>query len=232
MCIGATDYSDQSLSEMREDIVFWKNFSNEVHSKFDQALSSFSKNTNKSWEKAPMNFKIWCNKIVKITKTFIEDLGYVLDCIDNNTINQRCISLLKNIGESTERYLQAFKESFDSEYQWKDYGEADYRIVEDLYCEGGDYFGTLWDSSNLASRLEDFMENKTEVNVDNSIHIGDNNDLRKAKIGSSSKTKNESFANTDSKKESFFKKWWWCFVVPLAVAIIAGIVVAIVTGKR
>lgn len=224
---GVTDYRNQSIEELTKDLEYWKKYSDNVSKTYADSIAKYSQKSNPIWNKTPYNFKIWCNKIIKTTVSFSNDIETVLNCIKANQITEKCVKLIRNIGDTASEYSNLFRDAFNGNDDWQEYDNKEYFEIENLYCEGADYFATLWDASNLASRLEDYMENKKEVNINNSINIGDGNNLSNAHIESNNKNSNN--ANPEPKKESFFKKWWWCFVVPLAVAVIAGVVVFVIT---
>ncbi len=62
---------------------------------------------------------------------------------------------------------------------------------------------------------------------DNSVHIGDNNQISNSIIGAKNTTDIEQKTEVlESKKESFLSKTFWQFIIPIAVCIIGAIIVA------
>lgn len=61
------------------------------------------------------------------------------------------------------------------------------------------------------------MNKKREVKKDCSINIGDNNNITKSSI----------ITGNGKPKESWINKLWWKIIIPIIIAVIAGIILFI-----
>lgn len=224
---GGTSYENQSLSDILTDIQNWINISNET-------LDFFVKTTDEVknsdfFKKVPYEYKAMIYEVPQICKTNIEDFTKVFEAINKNELSKDKVELFRKIGvrafASNEDNKKYFK-SRDDGY-WHDYDNADFRKIEKLYQEYGDYTATLWDVTNAASRLLDYVDVvKDVINMkyeDKSINIGDGNTIVDSAIG----TNNKNNHNRASKnKESLFSKIIWKLVIPIIVGIAIVIILA------
>ena len=220
LTIGGTDYSAQSLNDIKKDIIKWKEFLEVLKSFLEKEINimendSFWKNN------VQLNFKIYVGSLPKVISAFISDFNLILEDINNEFITKRTVNLLNRIGECANKKYDLASHTFNVDYLWEDYGNPSFEKVEKLYAECSDIFGTLIDASNAASRLEDYMkEEKTvidnSIHTDNSITIGDGNKIKKSIVG------NGNTVESTDKKSSFWEK----FGLPLIITIIGGVAVA------
>lgn len=211
---GTTNYSEQSIKEIRSDILRWIEYAQEIKKLFQETITN-SKHS-KYWFKVASGFAAFCESVPMICDTFCEDFKIIVNAIDNDNITKREIALMKNIYKCTvqnEEFSWKTYKGHDDGY-WHDYGNPEFEKVENLYGKGRDFFITLRDVGNAVSRMEDYMkeEIKSTHIEDNSIHIGDGNKIKKSPFGNHI---------SDGKQESFFKKYVW----QILAAIIAGVAV-------
>lgn len=217
---GGTDYSGQTIWEIKSDIENWMKYSQKIKNEFNQTISELK--DNKYWEtEVPFDFRSFGEGTIRICDTFYSDFQIVVKSIESDNVTKREIELMKNIYAVAVEYEDLSWRSFRlKDGCWHDYGNPLFIKAERLYADGRDFYVTLKDVSNALCRMEDYVKDEriTQIN-DNSINIGDNNDLRNVRIN------HEQNVNRESQpKESWLKKWWWTFVVPIAVAVIAGII--------
>ncbi len=197
---GSTNYGEQSIKEIRSDILRWCEYSQEIKKLFQETIAHLKQ--SKYWYKVASGFSDFCESVPMICETFCDDFKIIVDAIDKDNITKREISLMSNIYKCTveneEFCWKTYKLHGDG--YWHDYGNPEFELVEELYSKGRDFLITLRDVGNAVSRMEDYIkeEIKTTHIEDNSIHIGDGN-----------KIKNSLFGNriNENKKESFFQKY-------------------------
>lgn len=87
---------------------------------------------------------------------------------------------MNNIGKMSHENYDDFRKAYNEDFIWKDYGNDQFKEVEELYAKVCDFFATLWDVNNASYRLKDYMSDITQhVN----ISIGDNNIIKGSNIG-------------------------------------------------
>ena len=204
---GCTNYQEQTLEDIREDIEWWIKYSKQTQIDFLETIDSL-KAANYWRECVPLDFRIFCESIPNVCGTIINDLKIVLKDIDENQISSGTIKLMNNVCKIALTNEKRSWETYKNDSQWKHYGDQKFRKAETLYADGRDFFVTLIDVGNAAARMEDYM--KPDKSIDNSIHIGDGNKIKKSIIGHN---------NGNEKKEGTISKIIWKFVVPIIVGV-------------
>lgn len=222
---GATNYSEQSIMDIKSDIESWISYSINIKNFFEITILELKKQDY--WDgKVAFDFQMFCYSVPRICDTFCSDFKIILDAINNDRITGREINLMRNIYqvsvENEEFSWKSFKGN-GGEYRWHDYENCLFRKAEELYRKGRDFFVTLRDVSNMVSRMEDYMKEEkniidNSVHTDNSITIGDSNEIKSSVIG------NKNTLESLSEKSSFWDK----FGLPLLVTIIGGVIVAVI----
>lgn len=221
---GGTDYSEQSIWDIKEDIDNWIEYCERINDEFSQTIAELKE--NKYWEtKVPYDFRSFCQCTRSICDTFCSDFQIITKAIETDNITRREIDLMKNIYRISREYEEWSWKSFkQKDCYWHDYGNPLFRKAEDLYAHGRDFFISMKDVSNAVCRMEDYMKDAktTQTNIDNSINIqtGDNANFKKASFTAGQNERKEE----QSLKRSFLQKFWWAIVVPIAVAVIAGVI--------
>ena len=236
---GMTNYSEQTINDIKDDIENWIKYCNNIKEEFEANIAFLSENDY--WEtKVPMDFRAFCLYLGKICDTFSSDFELIIKAIDEDRITSREISLMKNIYKvscENEEYCWRTYKNFNEDGQWHEYGNPLFAKVEKLYGDGRDFLVSLRDVSNAAARMEDYMKEENAVNVsvngnnnsqiniggtqnvtDNSINIGDNNEIKNSVIGNANKIDNGPV------KESFFHKYMWPILSGVAIAVIAALI--------
>ena len=219
---GCTDYTNQSLNDIQEDIEYWQKYSEETKSEHEGIIRDLKKCGY--WEKnVPLAFRAHCSAVIRTCDTFAHDFGLVLTAINKDKITKREISILKNI----DRVSHALEQECSSAYRtgdelWHQYGDEPFNQVEKLYADGRNYFVTLLDVGNAAHRLEDYMKEETVVDksicAENSVVIGDGNQITKSNLEVNSPSRNV---------KGWLVEHLW---LPIFVAVISGLLVWLVTG--
>ena len=211
---GMTNYQEQSVIDIKDDIVSWIELSKRIKTHFIETMSELKETGY--WRKVPCGFASFCEGVPTICDTFCHDFEIIIKSIENDCISNREIQLMRNIykcaWENEEYSWRSYKD--ENDIYWKDYGNQEFRKIETLYGDGRDFFVTLKDVNNAMVRLEDYVKpDGTVVNKieDNSIHIGDGNEINNSPIGST--------ITNNLEKNSLFKKHMW--------EIISGIIVGV-----
>lgn len=179
LIIGGTDYQNQTINDIINDIENWINYSKKIEIFFEENIQ-YLKETKYWIENVPFNFRIWCEKVISICRTFNTDFNIVLIDIRKNFICSKTINLMNNIGKMSHENYDNFRKAYKEDHIWKDYGNNLFKQVEELYASASDYFGTLFDVNNASNRLKDYMnEDVQQLN----INIGDHNIIKGSNIG-------------------------------------------------
>lgn len=226
---GMTNYDEQSISDIRDDIIRWRKYSQDIKQYFEETISELKKTGY--WNKVPFDFACFCESIPMICDTFYRDFNIILSAIDSDSISKRELSLMKNIYscsyENERLSWKTFKNRDDG--PWKKYGNPEFTKVKNLYEKSRDFFVTLKDVGNATARMEDYVKPHNNIvnNIeDKSIHIGNSNTIESSQIGNigdSNTIENSQIRNNVTEKahkESFFQKY--------TGEIIAGIIITVV----
>ncbi|AOM34610.1 hypothetical protein EWI08_02865 [Enterococcus faecium] len=180
---GGTSYEGQSISDIKEDVNNWKIYTENVKSQIVEKKEALIKNG--FWNKIPWNFQQTINESIFCLGTFLSDFQIVESAFEENFISEREIKLLRKIGKNSVQFNHSYGKYFKEEYEWREYGNPEFEIVESIYQHGRDFFVTLQDASNAAGRLEDYMSNNSiynKVNIfgnsyNTNIQQGHNNNM-------------------------------------------------------
>ena len=152
---GATSYEEQSIADIFSDIKSWIEFSESEQSSIKKGIEHLKK--CEFWNKIPFNFQMTLLSTLSCQKTYLEDFCIIVKSIEEDRITQRDVLLLKKIGTKASEFNREYGRTYKEDYEWKEYGNPDFKVAENLYGDGRDYFVTLQDASNASSRLEDYI---------------------------------------------------------------------------
>lgn len=215
---GFTSYENQSLSDIAGDIRKWIDYSNEIAGLIEITITEI-KNTD-FYRKIHCDYIGFIYDAIRICKTNVEDLEIVLRSIENHTLTESDVELFFKIGKRAVANSDDNKRCYKSgDERWHDYEDMNFKKIENIYAEFGNYSATLWDVTNAAVRLKDYVNVNKAVNSvkieDNSIHIGDGNTITGSSIG-----KNNEVNNVErDKKERLSTKIIWQVIVPIIVGV-------------
>lgn len=189
---GGTSYEEQSLADILEDIERWLKYTEVTKQRISEWLEKSK--SNGFWAKVDCDFQLTIYSSLSYFKTIISDLYIVKEAIIFEKITEREVVLLKKIGRKSSEYNIEYGKTYKRNERWHDYGNPDFRVIEDMYAKGRDYFVTLQDAGNASSRLEDYMQRGQIVN--NSVHIeGDVKDSQ-LQLGTTNSNQTMSFENS------------------------------------
>ena len=175
---GATSYEEQSLNDIKEDISLWINYTKETNEELKDNLSKAKESGY--WEKVSFDFQSTIISSICYFGTIIDDLGLVLEAINKKSISERDVILLRKIGTNAVSYNRSeYPKSYHGaeNIRWKRFGDEKFKPIEKMYCTGRDYFVTLQDARNAASRLENYIVKENIIN--NTVNIvGDCNETQ------------------------------------------------------
>lgn len=213
---GMTSYENQSLADIVKDIERWISYSEEVKREVTKLLSKIK--ATQFYTQISYDYKSTMCEMPQICQTNIDDLTRTLESINSHSLTQGNVELFRKVGirayengEDNKKYFKIRDEGY-----WHDYGNPEFHMVEDVYAMFGDYCATLWDITNAASRLKDYIDIPKEVTTmkieDHSINIGDGNKIKKSNFHSKNKTTNNTKGTSS--------KVLWQVIVPIVVGVI------------
>lgn len=166
---GCTSYKIQPLPNILEDIDAWIKYTEEtkacvIKNKTEMESSAF-------WNHIPWNFRMTIETTIAYFETILYDLNLVRTSLSTNCVTNREVKLLESIGKKSREYNHEYGRHYNEGDRWKEYGNPDFAVVEQVYAKGRDFFITLQDAVNAAARLEDYMQHGV---INNSINISGN----------------------------------------------------------
>lgn len=169
-----TDYSHQSLSEIKTDLNHWKNCSSRMILKIDKY---FEKLKNVDYlENISADFRLEIIYLKRYFATVVEEIDLILKDIEVEVIENHIVRLNK-LSEIADKGNKDIGVLWNKDIYWKDYRNENFKIVEYLYADTRDLVASLSDLSNIALRLNDFlgsMKTNDKNNILNGAIIGDN----------------------------------------------------------
>lgn len=171
---GVTSYDGQSLNDILDDIKHWNAYTRDIKKKISDNHKKLIEVD--FWRKIPFNFQMTILSSLKIFDTYITDFEIINKAISNEQISYREVKLLRKIGQNSIDFNHEYGKTFKEEYSWREYGNIDFQLAEEIYQEGRDFFVTLQDAKNAAHRMEDYMNHSS---VQNQVNVsGNNNNLQ------------------------------------------------------
>lgn len=171
---GTTDYSEQSCDDILKDIQRWIDETQKIDAYMNEHLK-MAKNSG-FWRCVDFDFQMTLLTSMKFLKTVVSDLGQVESTIKHDCISEREVRLLRKIGNKAVEYNDEYGKTYHGNHRWQAYDNSDFKVVEDMYGEGRDFFVSLQDAQNASFRLEDYINmdhsNKT-TNVNFNGNISD-----------------------------------------------------------
>lgn len=160
---GATSYEEQSLQDILDDIVGWIQYTADKKT-FILAQKSIVVKSG-FWDKIAFDFQMTILTTITYFDTILYDLNLVELSLVKNCITEKEVNLLRNIGIKAISYNHEYGRTYrEDKGDWHEYGNPNFKEVEKIYGKGRDYFVTMQDACNAASRLEDYMEKGPVIN--------------------------------------------------------------------
>jgi hypothetical protein len=163
---GMTGYDDQSVKDIIEDINNWKAYTIEIKKEFEDDIDKLKE--RKYWNTIPFNFQMTLLSSFRCFNTYLDDFELILKAIKTGQLTSREVDLLEKIGINAVKYNKEYGVTFKEEPGWKDYGNTEFKVAENLYAHGRDFFVTLQDAANASARLNDYI-NPTSTNIIHNI---------------------------------------------------------------
>lgn len=162
---GSSEYSDQTLADIIEDLEKWVVFSEETLSLFDKTICELKQNNY--YQTVPFNLRAMYERATRKLNTFISDLNVIIKSINADSIFVRDVNLLNNIGRisilSNHQFGTVYHDIVDR-WSGANFQDSNFLMIERLYHEGRDVFVSLMDASNAAERLKDYMSDRHQQN--------------------------------------------------------------------
>lgn len=172
---GSSEYSDQTLADIVEDLEKWVVFSKETLTLFDKTICELKQNNY--YQTVPFNLRAMYERATRKLNTFISDLNVIINSINTDSIFIRDVNLLNNIGRisilSNHQFGMVYHDIIDR-WNGANFQDPKFLMIERLYLEGRDVFVSLMDASNAAERLKDYMSNRHQQNQNITVYGSDN----------------------------------------------------------
>lgn len=155
---GMTDYNHQSFDDILDDLVKERQNTNAFRNQIQENVETL---TNKGYwdDSVPFDFRNITAYSLKHYNTVISELTDIHDGLQNE-VQQNHILRLRKIATVAQEINVDIGRIWHQEYNLKDYENADFRVVERIYCDTRDMAVNLLDIQNVAERLNDFVGKK------------------------------------------------------------------------
>lgn len=168
MFAGSTDYSHQTLDDIKSDIKSEVENLNYFIEKIKENIEFLE--DNDYWNSnVPNNFKWFISYCLKAYDTARIDFSDILNDIDYEVKEHHCIRLNKisTVADEINRDIgRLWHQDYNEKY--KDYGNSNFTKVENIYAITRDIAVNLLDFDNLAVRLRDYIgQSKKQMKKNN-----------------------------------------------------------------
>jgi hypothetical protein len=155
---GMTDYNHQSFEDILEDLE--KERKSTIAFK-DQIQENIDKLTNNGYwaNSVPFDFKNIVVYSLRHYKTVISELTDIEKDLQNE-VQQNHLKRLRKLATVAQEINVDIGRIWHQQYDNKEYGNDDFRIVENIYGDTRDMAVNLLDIENIAERLDDFIGKK------------------------------------------------------------------------
>lgn len=166
---GMTDYSHQSFRNIISDL-------EKEHKNVTDFINAIEANIAKVkidgyWnQKVSSDFIMIVAYSLKHYKTTQEEFLEISQEIQIEVREHHC-KRLQSISTVADEINREIGQIWHRRYNGKEYGNPDFKIVEDIYGDTRDMAVNLLDTSNIAARLKDFI-GKTKVTMDKNQNLG------------------------------------------------------------
>lgn len=166
---GMTDYSHQSFNDIVSDL-------QKEHKTVTEFINGIESNIEKVkasgyWNrKVSSDFAMIVAYSLKHFKTAQEELFEIAQEIQIEVREHHC-KRLQRISTVADEINSDIGQIWHNRYSGKEYGNADFMIVENVYEDTRDMAVNLLDTSNIASRLKDFI-GKTKITMEKNQNLG------------------------------------------------------------
>lgn len=201
MMVGMTDYSHQTIDDMLVDLKEWNKSIKETLARFEKNIQELK--VSGYWNNADYDFKNSCYFLMKFFHTATQDIEEVINGI-NNEVKSYHIKIVENLAKVAHDNYEHHRKIW-REVEVKDYSNEDFRKFEDLYKEGSDMTGDMFDLSNLAKRLSDFEGRAINKSTQSTVVNNFNAPINAVQQNYDSNNITQNVGVSDEKKEVFEK---------------------------
>lgn len=195
--VGMTDYSHQTIDDMLVDLKEWNKSIKETLARFEKNIQELK--VSGYWNNADYDFKNSCYFLMKFFHTATQDIEEVINGI-NNEVKSYHIKIVENLAKVAHENYEHHRKIW-REVEVKDYSNKDFRKFEDLYKEGSDMTGDMFDLSNLAKRLSDFEGRAINKSTQSTVVNNFNAPINAVQQNYDSNNINQNLGNSDGKTE-------------------------------
>lgn len=156
---GATDYSHQSFEDMVSDLEYLVQRLKRASRIFDITIKKLKKVNY--WDKVDIDFQCLLAYATKFHETSIQEISEILSEIQDE-VRPDHITRIDRLGKTAIELNIDYGKVWHQQYQNKEYGNKDFKLVETLYGEGRQMAVDMIDLRNLVKRLQDFIGKKTK----------------------------------------------------------------------
>ena len=156
---GMTDYSHQSFEDMILDLKIWIKNLKEVSDLFPANIQKLKE--SQYWDKVNADFQMLLHYSIKFYDTSIREISEMVKEIQEEVRSDH-IARIRRLYKTASELDRDYGRIWHQNYRHKEYGNKDFKLVEDLYAQGRDMAIDMRDLSNLAARLEDFVGKKAQ----------------------------------------------------------------------
>lgn len=161
---GMTDYSHQSFSDILKDLDYeYRNLSAFIGAIEKNISASIENDYWKS--KVPSSFRGIIEYSLKHYKNAQEELLEITDGIQE-LVEEHHVKRLESLAKTAHEINIDIGKIWHQQYDRKDYGNSDFRVVETIYGDTRDMAVNMLDLSNISSRLKDFVGKKKNPKID------------------------------------------------------------------
>lgn len=152
--VGVTDYSHQSIDDIKEDLKTWVASLRDTLEKINSYLNQLG--STPYWAQFDYDFKTVVYSSKKLFETAILDICEVLEDIDYE-IKDYHGKLMRNLGDQGSEYYRDYGKVWHGGNVRKEYDKSLFKIVEEIYANGRGMAADLIDLQNLSERLNGFI---------------------------------------------------------------------------
>lgn len=165
---GMTDYSNQSLSDIIEDL-------NSEYDNITECIETIEGNMTKVeesdyWNNIPSIFIRQILYSLRHYRTTQEELSEIVTEI-NVEVKKHHIKRLQKISQIADKINISIGKTWHQQYEDKDYDNQSFRIVERIYVDTRGMAVSLLDMSNIAGRLNDYVGKTSNIKNDFGISV-------------------------------------------------------------
>ena len=158
---GMTDYSHQSLNAILQDLSDWS-------VRLGKTTSYLESNRkiiidNGYWNNVNGDFKWILARSFMFFETALSEIEEIREQLTIE-VQSNHIERLNRIGITSHEIYMEWSDVWVNDVKPKQYGNSNFLILEDLRNNSGNMVTDLFDLSNVANRLNDFIGRKSNLN--------------------------------------------------------------------